>query len=247
MPARKLTVEPPKRLSLLEGEIRFSSGQWAIALVIVTLATRGPAWPAAEDPKSAPAPVKIGLLPFEDATEGESASAAEGVVKWLRAEMVRDKRLLPKVLARPAEESGPLDRDQAVALGKKEGMDLVLMGTILQADVDVSQSSASSGGLLGQIGIGGGLSSAKAEVVLQGELINVSTGEVLLTERLTGKKSESKLRGDVQSQIGNLDFGSDQAQNTPLGKAVMDAVQKLVQAVVQKLPKANANPATKKP
>ena len=224
----------------------FRSRNLVIVPLVLILGTGGLALPAAQDPKPVPAPVKIGIAPFEDATGGESANAAGGVVKWLRAEMALDKRLLPKVLTAPAEAEGPLDREAAVALGKKAGVETVLMGTILQADVEVSQAGGGSS-VLGQIGVGGGLSSAKAEVVLQGELVSVSTGEVLLTERVTGKKTESKLRSDVQTQFGNMDFEGQEAQNGPLGKALKDAVQKLVQAVAQKLTKANADPGANKP
>ncbi len=94
---------------------RSSLSKWALTTIFVTLAVCGIAAAATEEPKPAQAPVKIGLIPFKDATGGESAAAAQGVVKWLPAEMVRDKRLLPKVLSLPAEESGPLDRNRAVA------------------------------------------------------------------------------------------------------------------------------------
>ena len=139
-----------------------------------------------------------------------------------------------------------MDRDRALALGKQAGVDAVLMGTILLAEVETSQSGAQGPSVLG-VGVGGGVSSAKAEVTLQGELIDVRTGDVLLTERVTGKKTESKLRGDVQTQLGGLDFKGKGAQNAPLGKALKEAVQKLVQAVAKKLTQANVHTEANKP
>ncbi len=118
----------------------------------------------------------------------------------------------------------------------------------MQADVETSSGGASTPAL-GQIGIVVvvvGYSSAKATVVLQGELLRVSNGEVLFAERVTGKKSESKLRGDVQTSLGGVDFNGEGAQNTPLGKALKEAVQKLTQAVAQKTTKPNADTSPKK-
>ena len=78
MPAGRQVVEPHSRCYFQRGDAGFGLGQRAMALLVVLLAIQGLAWPAAEEPKPAQGPVKIGLLPFEDATGGGSASAAEG-------------------------------------------------------------------------------------------------------------------------------------------------------------------------
>ncbi len=220
----------------------FGSRKLIIAALALMLAAGVVVSGQAQETKPAPPPVKIGVLPFDDAS-GEAGGATEAVAKWLRAEMALDKRLLPKLLSAG---EGPLDRERALALGKEGGVEFVLTGTIVQADVETSSGGVSTPAL-GQIGIGGvggGYSSAKATAVLQGELLRVSNGEVLFAERVTGKKTETRLRGDVQTSLGGVDFNAEGAQNTPLGKALKEAVQKLTQAVAQKTAKPNVG-ATK--
>lgn len=222
----------------------FGSREFLFAALIIGLGVGAPGWLAGEEPKPAPPPVKIGLFPFDDAT-GEAGTAGQGIIKWVRADMAQDKRLLPRVLTAPAE---GLDRERAVALGKEAGVDAVLLGTILEANVDVSQHGGTSSALsrVGVGGVGSSVSSAKAEVILQGELVSVATGDVLLTERVTGKKVESKIRGDVQTNFGSMNLEGDEAKNSPLGKALKDAVEKLVHAVAQNVTKPASDAAAKK-
>jgi len=78
---------------------------------------------------------KIGVLPFEDAA-GVGPAFGGQVAKFIRSEFLQNKKFLPKFIQYTPgpDESASIDVEKAVALGKKNGVDYVVIGTILEAE-----------------------------------------------------------------------------------------------------------------
>src|SRR5512142_1846272 len=85
----------------------------------------------------------VGIVPFDAATVvGGSAASGEVVATLLRIEMIKNVKLQPTLLpASPP--NGPI----TIPAGQKP--DVVLMGTVLNADTTASSRSANTGSLLG--------------------------------------------------------------------------------------------------
>jgi len=71
----------------------------------------------------------------------------------------------------------------------------------------------------------------KATVTLQGDLYNVATGKKIESLRVTGKASETKVGADVSTSLGDLSSGGASFQNSPIGKALHNAVTDLVKRI----------------
>ncbi len=96
---------------------------------------------------------KIGILPFDDAS-GAGAGLGEVVAKQIRAEFLKDQKFTPKLIQykpKGEEESITVDAEKAMELGKKNGAEYSLTGTILEAES--SGGSFRRGGEAGQGGL----------------------------------------------------------------------------------------------
>ena len=95
---------------------------------------------------------KIGILPFDDAS-GAGAGLGELVAKQIRSEFLKDQKFTPKLIQykpKDEEESTTVDADKAMELGKKNGVEYVLAGTILEAESSSSSSGRGGMSILGQ-------------------------------------------------------------------------------------------------
>jgi curli biogenesis system outer membrane secretion channel CsgG len=178
---------------------------------------------------------KIGILPFEDAS-GVGREFGEQVAKFIRSEFLKDKRLMPKFIQyRPKgeDESESVDVEKAIDLGKKNGVEYVVIGTILEADA--SSSSAGLGGIsvVGK-SVGSSLRTVKAKITIQGDLISVKEEKLIESFRTTGSKTDRSVGADVSTEWGSVNTDSDQ-HNTPNAKALRKAVEKLVKEIEKKI------------
>ncbi len=109
-------------------------------------------------------------------------------------------------------------------------MDVVLIGTIIEAD---SQQSSSSANLpsFGGISLGGSKTSVKATVTLQADLYSTSTGQKIDSFQQTGNASQSKIGSDVSTGLGSISTGGADFDNSAIGKAFHTAVIALVKQI----------------
>jgi outer membrane protein OmpA-like peptidoglycan-associated protein len=123
-----------------------------------------------------------------------------------------------------------LDAAKAIAIGRAQGVDVVVVGTVLEASSSQSSKSANLPSF-GGINIGGHGSSTKATVTLQADLYNTSNGQKIDSIRQTGNATQNKVGADVSTGLGNMD--SDQAgfDNSAMGKAFHSAVATLVSKI----------------
>lgn len=178
---------------------------------------------------------KIGVLPFEDAA-GVGPELGEQVAKLIRSEFLKDQKFTPKFLQyKPnEEESTTIDVEKAMEVGKKNGVEYVLIGTILEAEASSSSSGLGGISVLKQ-SVGSSLRTVKAKITLQGDLISVKEGKPIGSFRVTGSKTDRSVGADVSSDWAGLNTDSSSDSNTPNAKALRDAVEKLVKEVSKKL------------
>ena len=92
---------------------------------------------------------KIGILPFDDAA-GVGPELGRQVAMFIRSELLKSKKLMPKFITYAPEEGeegetpGLLDVEKAIALGRDNEVDLVLIGTILEAEAESERRGAAA-------------------------------------------------------------------------------------------------------
>lgn len=177
---------------------------------------------------------KIGVLPFEDAS-GVGAAFGENVAKFIRSEFLKNKKITPKFIQFKAKEgeTAAIDVDQAIELGKKNNVEYVVIGTILEADATSSSSGVGGISVFGQ-SIGSSLRTVSATITLQGDLISVKDGKLIESFRTEGSKTDASVGADVSTEWGSLNTDNN-ADNSPNAKAMREAVEELVEQMTDKL------------
>jgi curli biogenesis system outer membrane secretion channel CsgG len=181
---------------------------------------------------------KIGLLPFDDAA-GVGPELGRQVAVYVRSELLKSKKLMPKFIAPAAEEGaetgepGLIDVEKALELGRANQVDFVLIGTILEAEAEESDSSI--GGIsLSKASVGSTLRKVKATITIQGDLLSVADGTLVQSFEAKGDKTDARVGADLSTDWG--DYASDSASaNTPNAKALREAVESLVKQILKKI------------
>ena len=177
---------------------------------------------------------KIGVLPFEDAS-GVGAAFGENVAKFIRSEFLKNKKITPKFIQFKAKdgETAAIDVDQAIELGKKNSVEFVVIGTILEADASSSSSGVGGISVFGQ-SLGSSLRTVSAKITLQGDLISVKEGKLIESFRTEGSKTDASVGADVSTEWGSLNTDNN-SDNSPNAKAMREAVEELVEQMTNKL------------
>jgi outer membrane protein OmpA-like peptidoglycan-associated protein len=174
---------------------------------------------------------RVGILPFADNTGSNSGDVADSVSHAVQTQIAQSTKLMGVVLTLDSSVSpNGLDPAKAVAIGQAQNVDVVLIGTIVEAD---SQQSSSSANLpsFGGISLGGNKTSVKATVTLQADLYSTSTGQKIGSFQQTGNASQSKIGSDVSTGLGDISTGGADFDNSAIGKAFHAAVVALVKQV----------------
>ncbi len=197
-----------------------------LILAALALALAVGATPAA----AASRQVTVGIVPFDVASvDGGGAQASTALAKLVRIEMIRNHTLRPVLLSPPPGATTPIPDDQAVALGHSAHADVVLVGTVIDAETSTSTHSADTGGFLSGLGanIGGRLDRVTADVSLHLDLIDPAAGKLVDSFEVEAKKSQTGVGADFSTTLGSFDSGDDAWSNSPMGKALREAAQKV--------------------
>jgi hypothetical protein len=173
---------------------------------------------------------KIGVLTFEDAS-GIGGDFGEQVAKFIRSEMLRDKKYLPKFIRYQPQESQPatVDVEMALEIGRKNAVDYVVIGTILEAESRSSSTGIGGISVMGQ-NLGTSARSVSSKITLQGDLISVKEGKLLESFRTDGSATERSVGANISTEWGSFD--GDAAQNdSPNAKALREATERLVKEI----------------
>jgi hypothetical protein len=174
---------------------------------------------------------KVGVLPFVDNTGSQGQDLGTALGRALQVEIAHSSDLMGRVL-KLDEGTNPEDVDgqKAVEIGKAQKVDTVLVGTVLEANSEESEKSGQGASIFGQ-SVGGSVHSMKATVTLQGDLYDVTTGAKIESIRVTGKTSATKVGADVSTTLGDFSNGDPSFQNSPIGKALHNALADLVKRI----------------
>jgi hypothetical protein len=186
-------------------------------------------------------PLKLGIFPFADATASGNRTAGTDVGRTMMSEVTHSTTLMPRMLGPEAGASADdLDPEKAVAIGRDHHVDLVFMGTVLEAKSEQS----TKGGWVPSIGgqsASVNLHHVKATVTLQGDLYDVASGKLIFSDRITGTDSNSKVGTTAYTQFGS--WGNDTYGaflESPLGKALQKALADMTKKVAAaKKPSSN--------
>jgi hypothetical protein len=180
---------------------------------------------------------KVGVLPFVDNTGSGGEDLGVALGRAVQAEIAHSTELVGRVL-KLDEGTNPedIDGEKAVEIARARKVDVVLVGTVLDANSEESDKSVSGPSIFGQH-VSGSTRSVKAVVMLQGDLYNVATGKVIESIRVTGRASETKVGANVSTTLGDLSSGGASFQSSPIGKALHNAVADLVKRIATAQPK----------
>jgi len=204
-----------------------------------------------QQPK-APAPAKyqfkIGVLPFVDNTASGGEEVGSAVGRAVQAELTHSTSLIGRVLKLAEGTSADdVDGEKAIEIGKSGNVDVVLVGMVLEATSNESQKRIQSPRIFGQT-VGGNTRSVTSVVTLQGVLYGVVDGSKIDSIRVTGRATDRKVGADVSTDFGSISTGGSSFENSPIGKALHDAVAQMVKLISADQGKMARNqPATEAP
>ena len=200
---------------------------------------------------AAPRRPRIAVLDFDYATVhsysaaifGSDVDIGKGIADLLVTHLVKDgsysiieRKALDKIMAEQNfSNSQRADPTSAAKLGKLLGVDAILIGSITEFGNETKKTGlGGGGGNWGGFGLGGfSHSNSKANVGIDARLVNVDTGEILAVAEGVGQsaRASTSMTGGGGNWhgfgAGNADFGSSDFQNTIIGEATKQAVDKL--------------------
>jgi len=180
---------------------------------------------------SAAQTLKVGVLPYADATASGQANIGDSLSRLTQTEIVHSTELDGRALQITNGLSPQqLDSEKVIALGKEQNVDVVVMGTVLDAHAEESAQTSSPRSIFGQ-SISANVHSYKATVTLQADLYDVSAGKKVDSIRLTVMQTDKKVGAGAATTLGNLDTSSTALQTSTLGKALQKAITDLVKQI----------------
>ncbi len=207
-----------------------------LAVLALVLLAGGTPTPAFGSPSRSAKPYEIGVLPFADKTDSGGQNLPMALAREVAAQIAKSQGMKARVL--------PLGNDvspedvtpmQAVEIGRAQGVDAVLLGTVLEASA--KQSSQQSGNFsIGGFSVGGSVHSVKADVTLQGSLYDVTSGQKIDDFQAAGHVSKTGVGADVGTDLGDFST-SNSFESSPIGKALIAATGNLVKHVAGDKPK----------
>ena len=214
------TTNKRKNNAVTHIAVMFVAGLIAVLPLLLPLLTRAQAYQ-----------FKIGVLPFADNTGANGGEVAGSVSRAVQAEIVHSTQLQGRVLTLdPGLNPNNLDSDKALAMGRAQNVDVVIIGTVLEANSEQSNSSTRTPSI-GGFSLGGNKQSVKATVTLQADLFSTATGQKIDSIRQTGAASQTKIGADADTSLGGLNTGGANFDNSAMGKAFHSAVTDLVKKI----------------
>ncbi|MGA7966827.1 MAG: OmpA family protein [Gammaproteobacteria bacterium] len=198
-----------------------------LALVLLTASAPTPAFGSSSRSEK---PYEIGVLPFVDTTNSGGQGFPMALAREVAAQIAKSQGMKARVLplgngVSPAD----VTPTQAVKIGRTQGVDAVLLGTVLEASA--KQSSQQSGDFsIGGFSVGGSVHSVKANVTLQGSLYDVTNGQKIDAFQAAGNISKTGVGADVGTDLGDFST-SNSFESSPIGKALIAATGNLVKHV----------------
>jgi curli biogenesis system outer membrane secretion channel CsgG len=179
---------------------------------------------------------RIAISRFEDRSGSGYSHLGAGVADMLATALVKtgkfsviERQELDKIVEeQKLGESGLVTPQTAPKVGQLLGAELFVVGAVTECG---TKESNIGGGISV---FGGGLKTKKARTVVDIRLINTTTGEILASESEEGTESTT----GVAVRYEDIDFNNqDSWDNTDIGKATREAVNKTVELIADNMKK----------
>ena len=209
----------------------------ASTLLLIMLGPLAAGQTPASPPPVGDKAIKVGIFPFADATASGNRSVGADVGRTMASEVTHSTTLIPRMLAADGSvRAEDLDGEKAIAIGREQKVDLVFVGTVLEARTQESNKSGWIPSIKGQ-SANVSVRRVKATVTLQGELYDVASGKRIFSVRVTGNDSNNALGGTAYTTFGA--WGNDNYRaflDSPLGKALQAALADMTKKVAAARP-----------
>ncbi len=179
---------------------------------------------------------RIAISRFEDRSGTGWHGLGSGVADMLATALVKtgkfaviERQELDRIVAeQKLGESGLVTPQTAPKVGQLLGAELFVVGAVTECGTKESNIGG------GVSVFGGGLKTKKARTVVDIRLINTSTGEIIASESEEGTESTT----GVAVRYESMDFNNqDSWDNTDIGKATREAVNKTVELIAENMAK----------
>jgi hypothetical protein len=180
--------------------------------------------------------VRIGLLPFDIANVGGGTyTAAQALAKLVRVEMITDKRVQPVLLDPPSGARLPLSPSLLATLATENDLQMIIAGTMLEAETTRGRNRVSTRGLGGRLGssVGTSVTRTSALVRMHVELV-AKDGEVTHAFQVEGDNTDVGVGADIWTSLGGFDVGDTGWDKSPMGKALREAAQKVAAEAIRR-------------
>ncbi|MCA1778099.1 MAG: hypothetical protein LC637_01575 [Xanthomonadaceae bacterium] len=137
--------------------------------------------------------------------------------------IVLERQVLQDVLAEQDFAAGDrVSQSQSARIGQLTGAQVLVMGTV--TDFDLQEGGRRGGLNIGGVRLGGNKQTAHVGLIVR--LVDATTGEVLDSQRISGK-AESR-GATIGLDIGGIKFDGADFSSTPLGEASQEALDEAV-------------------
>jgi len=232
-----------------------------VLLAVLSVFTAGALSPSAGAQAASKRKPRIAVLDFDYATVqtwsqtffGTNVDLGKGIQQMVVTDLVKDgtysvieRAAMDKILGEQNfSNSNRADPNSAAKIGKLLGADAIIVGSITEFGNETKNQGIGGGGGSGWTGALGGFhhSKSNANVGLNARIVNIDTGEIMGVAEGVGTSSRSStgLGGGGGNWNGHgggaVDFGSSDFQNTIIGEATKNAVDKLSADLVADAPK----------
>ncbi len=207
-----------------------------IGVVLGALATIGLAGTAEAQAKKRPL---VAVMDFDygtinnwwgqhDIGKGMSDQVVDALLEDGSFRVIERKKLDTVLAEQDFSNSDRADAATAAKIGKLLGVNYIIAGSITKFSTEKKGGRGSIGGI-GRLGI----SKAKSEVALTARMIDVNTGEIMLSAKGAGESSKGGGFGFGTGRVG-FDTSSEEWRQSGLGDAQEKACAEFVAALVAK-------------
>jgi len=171
--------------------------------------------------------------PLPDASwkigEGLTEMLTSELFKTGRFVMVERAALSDIVKEQELGQTGLVRKETVARVGELLGAQLLVAGAVTEFE---AQSKGGGGGV-GYRGFAVQLQASSAHVAVDVRLVDATTGQILSS--LNAEASAQQTGLGFAARVQGVTFGSDAFQNTPLGQATREAIQKAVMFIIKEM------------
>jgi len=179
----------------------------------------------------------IAVLTFENKTRGRgSQEIGEGLTEMLTTELFKTGRFIlversaikEIVNEQALGQTGLVRQGSSAKVGQLAGAQFLVKGAV----TEFKYRAGGGGGALAFQGVSLGMKSNSAKVGIDIRIIDSSTGQIVDSYNARAKAKSSGVKFGFSRQ--DLQFGAGGFENTPLGQATREAMQKAINFIIDK-------------